>query len=122
MTTGAISTSGLESSSNYNDQHHQKFSRLNSINLGPNSLAWCAAQNDQNQFLQIDIGYVTTVTAVATQGRSKNTGNCCDQWVTSYRIQYSKDGYLWNYYEVNGNIKVRLYKKMHLFIHYANLM
>ncbi|XP_065827925.1 EGF-like repeat and discoidin I-like domain-containing protein 3 isoform X2 [Oscarella lobularis] len=67
MTTGAIATSGLESSSSYDDQYHQKFSRLNSINLGPNSLAWCAAQNDQNQFLQIDIGYVTTVTAVATQ-------------------------------------------------------
>ncbi|XP_065827926.1 EGF-like repeat and discoidin I-like domain-containing protein 3 isoform X1 [Oscarella lobularis] len=105
MTTGAISTFGLESSSNYNDGHHQKFSRLNSINLGPNSLAWCAAQNDQNQFLQIDIGYVTTVTAVATQGRSKDINNCCDQWVTSYSVQYSKDGYLWNYYEVHGSIK-----------------
>ena len=106
MTTGAIPTSNLESSSNYDDNHHQKFSRLNSINHGPNSLSWCAAQNDKNQFLQMDIGYVTTVTAVATQGRSKDAEKCCDQWVTSYNVQYSKDGYLWNYYKADGHIKV----------------
>ena len=122
MTTGAISTSGLESSSSQNNKHHHKFSRLNSINLGPNSRSWSAAQNDQNQFLQIDIGYVTTVTAIATQGRSKDTDNCCDEWVTSYRVLYSKDSYLWNFYKVNGNIKVTLNKKSLIIYSYANLI
>ena len=49
--------------------------------------AWASQYNDVKQFLQFDLGQVTKVTAVATQGRSD-----ADWMVTSYTLAYSVDG------------------------------
>eukprot|EP00118_Oscarella_pearsei_P005447 m.25086 g.25086 ORF g.25086 m.25086 type:complete len:509 (+) comp28733_c0_seq3:70-1596(+) len=104
MTTGSIPNSALATTRSHTKNHNQRFSRLNTVNFGPNSRAWAAFHLDQEQYLQIDIGYTTKVTAVGTQGRSA----CCDQWVKSYRIYYSIDGFAWKPYTANGIIKTFL--------------
>lgn len=48
---------------------------------------WAAKFNDANEFIQFDLGGVTKVTGVATQGRSD-----ADWMVTSYTLAYSLDG------------------------------
>eukprot|EP00658_Telonema_sp_P-2_P057440 TRINITY_DN45907_c0_g1_i1.p1 TRINITY_DN45907_c0_g1~~TRINITY_DN45907_c0_g1_i1.p1 ORF type:complete len:461 (-),score=65.19 TRINITY_DN45907_c0_g1_i1:136-1419(-) len=57
---------------------------------------WISKTNDQNQWLQVDLGTPTTVTAVATQGRPDAV-----QWVSTYKLLYSSDGKGWSQY-LNG--------------------
>ncbi|XP_077987943.1 uncharacterized protein LOC144442459 [Glandiceps talaboti] len=54
--------------------------------------AWSALYLDQNQYLQIDLLYLTLITGVATQGRG---GNSNLEYVTAYYFYYSNDGMLW---------------------------
>ena len=102
MTTGAIANHQVRSSSDYNHAHSTKFARLTTTTLVGAS-AWCSRILDTNQWLQINLGKVRRVTAVATQGRSD-----ADQWITSYYVEHSKSGDDWKRYEDNsGNAKVR---------------
>jgi RHS repeat-associated protein len=55
---------------------------------------WSALTNDVNQYLQVDLGAVKPVDAILSQGRY----NCCDQWVTAYKVAYSVDGTGWTEY------------------------
>ena len=48
--------------------------------------AWSPALANTNQYIQVDLGELRQITAVATQGRNNN------QWVTSYTISHSSDG------------------------------
>ena len=43
--------------------------------------AWSAKQSDDSQWLQVDLGERSVVTAVVTQGRAD-----LGQWVTSYKV------------------------------------
>ena len=56
-----------------------------------------------NQWIQVDLGFLTMVTGVATQG-------CCDvrypQWVRSYMISYSTDAQYWKFCEEFGDENV----------------
>jgi hypothetical protein len=53
--------------------------------------AWSSvANNKYDEWLQIDLGVVSMVTKVATQGRQD-----ADQWVKQYYIKYSIDGIHW---------------------------
>ena len=52
--------------------------------------AWCAATNDNTQYLQVDLGRARTVSRVTTQGHPVNPF-----WVTSYGVAYSEDGIFW---------------------------
>ena len=63
--------------------------------------SWCAKRNDVNQWLQIDLGSLTTVTKVATQGRQDSS-----QWLTTYSLSYSLTGSYWVQYTVRGKKKV----------------
>eukprot|EP00961_Rhodomonas_salina_P021509 288907-Rhodomonas_salina.1 len=51
---------------------------------------WAAQVNDQNQWLQLDLGALRYVDGVATKGRAE-----WDQWVTAYRMSVSADGSTW---------------------------
>ncbi|KAI8494307.1 hypothetical protein Bbelb_280670 [Branchiostoma belcheri] len=58
--------------------------------------AWCAnLPLNTNQWLQIDVGAVTTVAGVITQGRSSVNDL---QRVTSYKLRFSTDGSAWSTY------------------------
>ena len=66
--------------------------------------AWVVAQNDANQWLQVDLGIQgTKVTRVATQGRKSSSYR-----VTEYKLQYSNDGVNFQYYKEQNTDKVKL--------------
>ena len=54
--------------------------------LGSYEGGWLAQYNDLLQFLQIDLGNVTMVTAIATQGHSTKTW-----WVKTYTLEYGHE-------------------------------
>jgi len=68
--------------------------RLNFKAGGGKNGAWSARSNDANQWIQVDLGGLTNITGIATQGR-----NIVTQWVTKYQLQYSDDGVNFHYYK-----------------------
>ena len=54
-------------------------------------------------YLQVDMGAVRHVCAVATQGLNSNK---FDEWTTSYKLRLSSDGIIWNTYKENNAEKV----------------
>ena len=65
---------------------------LNGIN------AWCAGRRDLNQYVEFNSLIPVKWVAVATQPRVSH-----NQYVKSYKIQYTKNGKDWKYYN-NGHI------------------
>ncbi|CAH3036503.1 unnamed protein product, partial [Porites lobata] len=70
--------------------------RLNGSN------AWIpATNNNNNDFLQIDLGSVYFVCGVATQGNPNN-----DHWTKTYKIKTSPDNVVWTFYSEGGSEKI----------------
>ncbi|XP_048579427.1 receptor-type tyrosine-protein phosphatase S isoform X3 [Nematostella vectensis] len=67
--------------------------------LGTTSGAWCAGSGDVSPYLQVDLGSSHMICAVATQGDPS-----ADQWVQTYRIDYS-DGANWTSYRENNTTR-----------------
>ena len=68
----------------------------------PSYGAWCAYVNigskkyrNYDQYIQIDLVNLTTITGIATQGRHPSRGN---EHVTNYKISYRKDSRKWTFY------------------------
>ncbi|XP_048579368.1 receptor-type tyrosine-protein phosphatase S isoform X3 [Nematostella vectensis] len=68
--------------------------------LGTASGAWCASLGDVSPYLQVDLGSSHMICAVATQGDSS-----ADQWVQTYRIDYSDDEANWTSYRENNTTR-----------------
>ena len=98
---GRIQESAMTASSIANNSHATDRARLNLVAASGKAGAWCAKVNNVNQWLQIDLGTLTTVTKVATQGRQDNSN-----WITSYSLSYSLAGSFWAQYTVQGRKKV----------------
>ena len=80
--SGAIPDSHITASSELDDNATASRSRLYILRNRSLYAAWIPSDQDQDQWLEIDIGEpLNVVTAVATQGRG-------DYWVTSYKLQY----------------------------------
>ncbi|XP_072048961.1 lactadherin-like [Amphiura filiformis] len=84
--------------------------RLNRLAQYPTTGSWSAKYNNVNQWIQVDLGVSTWVTGVLTQGRAYNVdarffggGDCCPQWVTNFKVQYSNDGTNWHYVKSANN-------------------
>ncbi|XP_035673288.1 adipocyte enhancer-binding protein 1-like isoform X11 [Branchiostoma floridae] len=91
MESGAIPDGHITASSQYNTGScATSKGRLHSQE---GAGAWCSAQNNNQQWLQVDVGAETTVAGVITQGRAG-----ADQWVTSYKLRFSRDGSTWSTY------------------------
>ena len=105
MENGAISDAQISASSQWHDNNGPHRARLNRRRFGSKKGAWSSLKNDIYQWLQVDLGTYTTVTRIATQGRSDMS-----QWVTKYRLQYSEDGVNFHFYKALGqdSAKVRL--------------
>ena len=104
MESGNISDDQIRASSERNANHHADQCRIGThyadqwdaihyahhgrLQLkagGVKRGAWSAAENDVNQWLQVDLGSrFTRVTALATQGRDDY-----DWWVIEYKLLYS---------------------------------
>ncbi|XP_069832366.1 probable carboxypeptidase X1 isoform X2 [Dendropsophus ebraccatus] len=54
--------------------------------------AWCAGEENKNQWLEVDARRLTRFTGVITQGKNSIW---TDDWVTSYRVQVSNDTHTW---------------------------
>ncbi len=74
-------------SSEWDANHGPGHIRLD-YNTKEGASSWSAAVNDSNQWVIVNFGLKPVrVTRLVTQGR----GNY-DQWVTSFKVQYSQDG------------------------------
>ena len=82
-----ISDAQIATSSQWDINHAAVQGRLHFKAGGGKQGGWSAGANNQNQWLQVDLGVETSVKVIGTQGR-----NAADQWVTSYKLQYSNDG------------------------------
>ena len=96
MDSGAITDAQISASSQWDNNHGASQARLH-MQLNRKTIqrgAWSSRLNNLNQWLQISLGGYTTLTRVATQGRSDH-----DQWVIKYRLQYSDDGVIFQFYK-----------------------
>ena len=101
MESRAITDAQISASSQWDVYHAAVQGRLNFLAGGGKQGGWSARTNDQNQWLQADLGNPKKVTHFATQGR-----NAADQWVTSYKVEYSNDGASFQFYKEQGADKV----------------
>ncbi|CAF1251328.1 unnamed protein product [Adineta steineri] len=82
---------------------------------------WCARYKQvKDNWLQIDIGHPTRITALITKGR----GDQGEQWVTKYILAFSNDTRLWVYYNDAQRTDPKVfsgnYDKLLERIHYLN--
>ena len=86
-----------QSSSDYNRNHSAPLARLNAE---PKTANWSSLKCDDQQWLQIDLGEIKTVWAVAIQGRYNR-----DQWIKVFSVLTSVDGKNWTLQlnKVQGN-------------------
>ena len=100
MESGDIPDAHITASSEWSVNHAAIQGRLHfKVGEGKQG-SWSAGSNDENQWLQIDLGNQhTQVTRIATQGRNSDW---YDQWVTKYNLQYSDDGVDFYYYKDPG--------------------
>ena len=93
MENNAIADEQISASSQLDANHATSKGRLQFQAASNNGGSWSALTNDVNQWLQVDLGnQETMVTRVATQG-----SNAKSQWVTKYKLQYSYDGFKFQY-------------------------
>ena len=97
MESRFISDAQISASSQYIGNHAAVHARLHYNANGSKQGGWSALVNNQNQWLQVDLGTAISVQGIATQGRS-NYG----QWVTAYKLEYSIDGASFLYYKDPG--------------------
>ncbi len=90
---GRITDSQLTASTRYTHNHGATNARLNRVAEAGTTGAWSAQTNDDKQWIQASLGSQEWVTGVLIQGRQ----DCCDQWVTKFKVQYSNDGEFWKY-------------------------
>ena len=96
MESGAITDAQISASSQWDNNHGASRARLHMLFNRKTTQrgAWSPSSSDLNQWLEINLGGYTTLTRVATQGRSDHA-----QWVTKYRLQYSDDGVIFQFYK-----------------------
>ncbi len=89
----------MTASTFYNEWYYPYYGRLNDVRKHG---SWCAkTTSDRTDYLQVDMGAVHSVCAVATQG-----GKNSDERTTSYKLLLSTDGITWNAHKENNVEKV----------------
>ncbi|XP_060638891.2 neuropilin-2 isoform X2 [Anolis sagrei] len=101
MESGRISNEQITASSTYSDgRWTPQQSRLNSDDNG-----WTPNVDSNKEFLQVDLRFLTVLTAIATQGaisRETQTG----YYVRTYKLEVSTNGEDWMMYRHGKNHKV----------------
>ena len=96
-----IPDSAFTASGSYDNNHRPSLARLNLLTDGKHIAAWCPKAKSSNQWLQINLGEITAVTKVATQGRYNS-----EDRVKTYKLSYSVDGSHWTWYKQRAVDKV----------------
>ena len=95
----AISDARMTASSFYNKRYYPYYGRLHE-NRGCGG--WCPKTvSDRTDYLQVDMGTMLSVCAVATQGEK-----VYHELTTSYKLHLSTNGVTWNVYEETSTAKV----------------
>ncbi|XP_070820825.1 discoidin domain-containing receptor 2 [Chaetodon trifascialis] len=93
MEDGRIKDDDITASSQWYETTGPQYARLN---REEGDGAWCPEgqlEPSDSQYLQVDLGRLTFLTVVGTQGRyARNSGN---EFARAYRVNYSRDGLLW---------------------------
>jgi len=87
-----IPDSAITASSSYNAVSYAPcVGRLHFLSSGSGKYgSWAAGTNNEFQWLEIDLGSWTKISAVATQGRQDS-----DQYVKTYTLSFSYDDVFW---------------------------
>lgn len=102
-----ITNQQMSASSHWNN-HYAFNARLNNkaenhggqFNWG----GWCTDKEDKNQYLQVDLGRVRSVSGVATQGYM------AEMYVSKYHLNYSTDGLTWRSYRERGESRSKVFQ------------
>ena len=102
MESRAITDGQIIASSVVDDNHAASHARLHYQGNKMLTGGWAAAQNNENQWLQIDMeSQYTRLTLLATQGAHDDGGP--PEWVVSFQLQSSSDGMFFHYYKERGH-------------------
>ena len=94
-----ITDARFRASSVYSSSYNPLYGRLHETR---GNGGWCPlSKTDRTDYLQVDMGVVRSVCAVATQGELAR-----DEWTTSYRLQLSTNNITWNTYKETNIEKV----------------
>ncbi|XP_028982917.1 contactin-associated protein-like 4 isoform X2 [Betta splendens] len=88
--------SSFRSSSQLSSSHGPGFAKLN---RREGAGGWAPLSSDRYQWLEVDLGGRTQITAVATQGRYGSS-----DWLTTYLLMFSDTGHNWKQYQQEDRI------------------
>ncbi|XP_067331445.1 contactin-associated protein-like 4 isoform X2 [Channa argus] len=88
--------SSFRSSSQLSSSHAPGFAKLNRRD---GAGGWSPFTSDRYQWLEVDLGERTKITAVATQGRYGSS-----DWLTSYLLMFSDTGHNWKQYRQEDSV------------------
>ncbi|XP_072016885.1 uncharacterized protein [Amphiura filiformis] len=92
-TEGLINDEQITASGVTSPNHSPQNARLYPQDTPENAQAWCAATNDGNQWIQVNLRVITRVYGVIIQGANGIT----EQWVTKFKVLYKDYGQEWAY-------------------------
>ncbi|KAM6916360.1 contactin-associated protein-like 4 [Xenentodon cancila] len=92
----SLAPSSFRSSSQLSSSHGPGFAKLN---RREGAGGWSPLTSDKGQWLDLDLGGRTQITAVATQGRYGSS-----DWQTAYNLMFSDTGHNWKQYRQEGSI------------------
>ena len=93
MESGIISDTQISSSSDLSDTSTAIYARLNQLSEKNGTKGmWIAANNDKNQWIEVNLYRQTVVTGVNIQGNPSP-----DNWVSKYKVEYSLDHVTWDF-------------------------
>uniref|UniRef100_A0A669BT49 Contactin-associated protein-like 4 n=1 Tax=Oreochromis niloticus TaxID=8128 RepID=A0A669BT49_ORENI len=92
----SLPPSSFRSSSQLSTSHAPGFAKLNRRD---GAGGWSPLISDRYQWLEVDLGERTKITAVATQGRYGSS-----DWLTSYLLMFSDTGHNWRQYRQEDSI------------------
>ena len=73
-------------------------------NGSQDGLGWRPLESDNSSFLEIELGYIYTICAIATERPTVFN----KEHITKYKIELSTDGRKWSYYQEKGKDKVKI--------------
>uniref|UniRef100_A0A3Q3DXS9 Contactin-associated protein-like 4 n=1 Tax=Hippocampus comes TaxID=109280 RepID=A0A3Q3DXS9_HIPCM len=88
--------SAFRSSSQLSASHAPVFAKLNKRD---GAGGWSPLASKSSQWLEVDLGERTTITAVSTQGRYGSS-----DWLTSYLLMFSDTGHNWKQHRLEDSI------------------
>lgn len=87
MKNGKIPNSAITATTSLNQYFGPERARLDTVKSGSFGGAWIPKSQDVGQWIQVDLGKITKITRLATQGRQE-----AGHYVKSYSITYSIEG------------------------------